>query len=171
MRIKEPNVIRIVVGIIGFLCSQVTFAQVLQEPKVVNEGKFIKAMRANVSRIFSTNPYGNIDSVKYEGYYAILRISDGKVIEIVYPCWIEPLVTRLSGFAMEDFNERISSGEFEFQNIDQIIIPAISEWIHFETSEPQLHKALLKILPKIGYTPNTFVLAPYLLPRGNPLIN
>lgn len=163
--------VKIVFGILAFLHSQALISQVLQEPKVVNEEKFILAMRSNITGIFAVSPYGNINKVKYEGYYAILRISDGKVTEIVYPDWIEPLFKRRSNFVIVDINERIELGEFEFQDIDQIIVPAIIEWINFETIEPQLYTELSKILPKTGYTRNTYVLFPHLIRTGDPIIN
>lgn len=171
MEIKALNVIRIVIGAIGFLYCQDLFAQEDQKVKIVNEEKFLIAMKANISNIFSINPYGNVDSVKYESYYAVLRIRNGMITELTYPDDTEPFVIGKSDFAIKNFNERIKKGEFKFENIDQIIIPAIIEWVHFETNEPQLYKALLRILPQIGYTSNTYVLPPYLLYRGNPIIN
>ena len=47
----------------------------------------------------------------------------------------------------------------------------IIEWVHFDTNEPNLHEALSKTLPKVGYTSNTYVVPPILVIRGNPIKN
>jgi len=168
MEIKGRNVIKIIIGLIGFFYTQSLIAQEKNDPEIINEDRFIRSMRLNVSRIFAMSPYGNVDSVKFEGYYAILKINNGKVSEIVYPIGIKPFITRSSDFAEKDINERVDLGEFEFLNIDQIIVPAIVEFIHFETDEIRLDKVLKKILPKMGYTPNSYVLSPVIMRVGNP---
>jgi len=130
MEIKALNVIRIIVVMFGFLYAQNAISQEKQEPKIVNEDMFKKAMQANVSRIFATNPYGNVDSVKYEGFHAILKICNGKVSRIEYPNWINHSVTRMSEFALKDINERIENGEFKLENIEQMLFP-LKSWTSY----------------------------------------
>ncbi|EAZ82162.1 hypothetical protein [Algoriphagus machipongonensis] len=168
MEIKGQSVIRTILFSVFILCSKALLAQELPNPRIINEENFIKSMRVNTPRIFAMSPLGNIDSVKYEGYYAVLKINNRKVSEIVYPTDIEPLISRMSDFAKKDINERIGLGEFKFLNIDQIIVPAIVEYIHFETEDLRLDVVLEKILPKIGFTPNTYVLSPVFMQVGNP---
>ncbi len=168
MVLKGQSVIRKILFTVFILCSKALLAQELTNPRIINEENFIKSMRVNTPRIFAMSPLGNIDSVKYEGYYAVLKINNGKVTEIVYPSGIKPLITRLCDFARKDINERIDLEEFEFLTIDQIIVPAIVEYIHFETDDLRLDEVLEKILPKTGFTSNTYILSPVIMQIGNP---
>jgi len=168
MGIKELNVISILVGVIGFFYSQSLVAQEENDPKIIHENRFNLAMRINAPRVFAMSPYGNVDSVKYEGYYAVLKVHNGKVSEIFYPIEIKQLITRLGDFAKKDINERIDLGEFELVNIDQIVVPAIVEYIHYETEDIRLDEVLEKILPKTGFTSGTYILSPVVMRIGNP---
>lgn len=149
----------------------VTLAQEVGDPKIINEHNFNQSMRPNITRIFAISPYGNINKVKYEGFYAILEIENGKIYQIIYPDWIDPTITRLSISALEDINGRIDLGEFKFENIEQIIVPAIIEWINFDDGKISINEAMERIVPNIGYTQNTYVLFPHLIRTGDPIIN
>lgn len=168
MGIRLKSVIRIILVSEVLLCSKALLAQELTNPRIINEENFIKSIQINTPRIFAMSPLGNIDSVKYEGYYAVLKINNGKVSEIVYPTDIELSITRMSEFAKKEINKRIEKEEFKFENIDQIIVPAIVEYIHFETEDLRLDEVLENILPKTGFTPNTYVLSPVVMQVGNP---
>lgn len=168
MGIRLKSVIRIILVSEVLLCSKALLAQELTNPRIINEENFIKSIQINTPRIFAMNPLGNIDSVKYEGHYAVLKINNGKVNEIVYPNGINPSITRSGYFAKIDINKRIEKEEFKFENIDQIIVPSIVEYIHFETGDIRLDVVLEKMLPKTGFTPNTYVLSPVVMQVGNP---
>ncbi|NVJ47516.1 MAG: hypothetical protein HWE07_10325 [Cytophagia bacterium] len=156
---------------VAFLQISPMFGQEMIVPEVVNEQRFLKAIRSNITSIFAVNPYGNVDSVKYEGHYAVLKIKNGEVSQIDYPEKTQPLISRNCEFAIRDINNRIHKGEFELKNIDQILVSMIIEWVHFDTNEPNFHDALSKIFPKVGYTANTYVTPPILVLRGNPIRN
>lgn len=98
---------------IAFLQISPMLGQEMIVPEVVNEPRFLKAITSNITNIFAINPYGNVDSVKYEGHYAILKINNGKVSQIDYPDRIKSLISRNSQFALCDLNNRIQQGEFE----------------------------------------------------------
>ena len=168
MRIRLKSVIRIILVSLVLLCSRSLLAQELTNPRIINEENFIKSMQTNVSSLFAMSPFGNVDSVKFEGYYAVLKINSGKVSEIVYPTDIELSITRMSEFAKKEINKRIEKEEFKFENIDQIIVPAIVEYIHFETDDLRLDEVLENILPKTGYTTSSYILSPIIMQIGNP---
>jgi len=168
---RAPNAIKWGFIFIAFLQISPMFGQEMIVPEVVNEQRLFKIIWSNITSIFAVNPYGNVDSVKYEGHYAVLKIKNGEVSQIDYPEKTQPLISRNCEFALRDINNRIHKGEFELKNIDQILVSMIIEWVHFDTNEPNLHEALSKTLPKVGYTSNTYVVPPILVIRGNPIKN
>lgn len=168
MVIRRQSVIRIIVVSVVLLCPRSLFAQELANPRIINEDKFIRSMQRNIlSSVFRMFPPFR-DHGNYEGYYAILIIEEGKVKELAYPEGTNESITRSRIDAIGKINERIGLGEFEFVDIDQIIVPCIFRWIDFETDDPSFDEILKNILPKTGYTPNTYVLAPSVILTGNP---
>jgi hypothetical protein len=147
------------------------FTQGVNTPKIMNRAQFEIAINSEVTKIIAVNPLGNLHNVSYEGYYAILKIEKGKVVQIAYPEWIDPIITRQSEFALKDINERIGEKEFEFVNMDQIVIPVLIEWIHFEGENNSLAQALMQLLPNSEYTSQTYVLHPVVIRMGNPRLS
>lgn len=152
----------------GYLDWVMIFTQGVNTPKIINGAQFELAINSKVTKIVAVNPLGNLHNVSHEGYYAILKIEKGKVVQIAYPEWIDPIITRQSEFTLKDINERIGEKEFEFVNMDQIVIPVLIEWIHFEGENNSLPQALKRILPNSEYTSQTYVLHPFVIRTGNP---
>ena len=92
------------------------FTQEVNTPKIINGAQFELAINSMVTKIVAVNPLGNLHNVSHEGYYAILKIEKGKVVQIAYPEWIDPIITRQSEFALKDINERIGEKKFELVN-------------------------------------------------------
>jgi len=168
MEKKGQSVIKPLLLFILLLISSRVFAQGVNTPKIINGAQFELAINSMVTKIVAVNPLGNLHNVSHEGYYAILKIEKGKVVQIAYPEWIDPIITRQSEFALKDINERIEEKEFEFVNMDQIVIPVLIEWIHFEGENNSLPQALKRILPNSEYTSQTYVLHPFVIRTGNP---
>lgn len=168
MGIREQNVIKIYILISLVFCQGVIFAQENSSTEIVNDQVLSRIIKRNITSIFSVNPLGNIDSVKYEGFYAILKIKKGKVIEIFYPKFIDEKISRSRSGAIIDINQDIDSGELVLSGINQIVVPAIREWIHYKTDNPNLDDALKKMIPKTGYTSKTYIMSPTILYTGNP---
>lgn len=169
MERKARNAIKIAIVLFTIFYTNLVYGQENDSPKIINEERFIRTV--NGPPIFSGDYRGNIDNVKYEGYYAILKINDGKIIELVYSSDVKPIEKRLKELAVSMINEKIDNGMFKLENVDQIIIPVIREWIHFKTDEPKLDLVLKNILPKTGYTPNTYILSPIMIKTGDPIVN
>lgn len=168
MEKKGQNVIKIYLLISLIFFQGIGFAQENSTIDLVFEEPLSVIIKKNINSIFSVNPLGNIDSVKFEGYYAILKVKKGKVIEIFYPQFIDKKITRRRSDAIININQDIDSGKLVLSGINQIVIPAIREWIHFKTSNPNLDEALKNIMPKTGYTPKTYLMNPIILYTGNP---
>ncbi|MFT4857189.1 MAG: hypothetical protein ACI8YP_001798 [Algoriphagus sp.] len=168
MELRGQSVIRIILLSVFLLCSRSLSAQELTNPRIINEDKFVRSLQRNIlASMFKLFPPFR-DDAKFEGYYAILIIEDGKVKDITYPEGTIESITRNRIDAIEKINEKIDLGEFEFVDIDQIIVPCIFRWIDFQINDPGFDEILKKILPKTGYTSNTYVLAPSVILTGNP---
>ena len=154
--------------ILFFLYTGSVIAQEKSQKKAVNDEALNRTIKRNITSIFSVNPLGNIDNIKYEGFYAILKIKKEKVSEIIYPDFIDEKITRRKLDAIINLNKDIESGELVLSGINQIIVPAIREWIHYKTNNPNLDEALKNIIPKTGYTSKTYLMSPIIIYTGNP---
>lgn len=168
MEIWERSATKIYLLISLILCTGYVIAQENSPKEIVNDIALSQTIRRNITGIFSVNPLGNIDSVKYEGFYAILKIKKGKVSEIIYPDFIDEKITRSKSDAIIDINQDIESVDLVLSGINQIVVPAIREWIHYRTDNPNLYEALKNIIPKTGYTSKTYLMSPVIIYTGNP---
>jgi hypothetical protein len=169
MEKKALNVIRLAIFLSAIFYGDFLFGQENNTPKIVNEERFIRTVSG--PPIFSGDYRGNLDSIKYEGYYAILKIKEGRVMEIVYSNHVKQIEKRHEELAINRINEKIDNGMFKLVNIDQVIIPVIREWVQFKTDESNLDLVLKRVIPKTGYTPNTYTLNPIIIKTGNPIRN
>jgi hypothetical protein len=170
MEAKALNVIRTILVIAVLLIPGRLMSQDLDLPRIVNEAKFKKFITSNTNK-FAKHPLFNKDSVKYESFYIILEVRDGRVANLGYSEGTKEIFSIRNTFSKDEINLEIDSKEFELVRIDQIIIPVIMKWIQFETKNENLGEALGKLIPSTGYTQGTYVMDPVIIYITNSIIN
>lgn len=170
MGVKALLVINTLLFISIFLLSPNLFAQQEGVPKIINEERFNRFIYSNFNKI-APHPIINKDNLRIEAFYIILKIEDLFVKDVIYSESTREEIIGRSRFPIKELNEAIKLREFQFSNIDQLVIPILMSWIQSNSKIEDFLQSVQNLIPKSGYTKDSFIVDPVIIKLGTPIKN